>query len=244
MKEKARSQKRFTVRDVVYISIIFLLTAGMTAMAIMAMLLFTRKTKEQSYYDKKVAAFAVENSNYSKGQIIFVGDSITDLCPLDNYYQDLPKKTYNRGIGGDTTDGLYRRLKVSLYDIEPSEIVLMIGINDLNLGKPIDEIVQNYENILSDIKVHLPNTKLIAMSIIPMNEEMVYFPDIDAQNQKVITANSRIKPLVEEKEYTYLDLFSSVKTENNRLIKEYSEDGIHLNDAGFKVWAGLVKPLL
>ena len=48
MKEKARSQKRFTVRDVVYISIIFLLTAGMTAMAIMAMLLFTRKTKEQS----------------------------------------------------------------------------------------------------------------------------------------------------------------------------------------------------
>lgn len=243
MEEKAPKQKRFTIKDIIYLSIIFLLTAGMVTMAVF---LLTKKKQEDqsSYYDKKVAAFAVENANYSKGQIVFIGDSITDLCPLDNYYQDLPKKTYNRGIGGDTTDGLYRRLKVSLYDIEPSEIVLMIGINDLNLGKPIDEIVQNYENILSDIKVHLPSTKLIAMSIMPMNEEMGYFSDIDAQNQKVMTTNSRIKPLVEEKEYTYLDLFSSVKTENNRLIKEYSEDGIHLNDAGFKVWAGLVKPLL
>ena len=243
MEEKALKKKRFTLKDIIYISIIFLLTAGMVVMAVF---LFTKKSKEEqrSYYDNKVAAFAVENANYSKGQIVFIGDSITDLCHLDNYYQDLPKKTYNRGIGGDVTDGVYRRLQVSLYDIEPSEIVLMIGINDINLGKSTDEIVTNYKNILDDIKIHLPTAKLFAMSILPMNEDLGYFSDIDAQNQKVIAANARIKPLVEEKEYTYVDLFSSVKNENGRLTKEYSIDGIHLSDAGFKVWANMVKPLL
>ena len=243
MEEKALKQKRFTIKDIIYLCIIFLLTAGMVVMAVF---LFAKKKQEDqaSYYDKKVAAFAVENANYSKGQIVFIGDSITDLCHLDNYYQDLPKKAYNRGIGGDVTDGVYRRLQVSLYDIEPSEIVLMIGINDINLGKSTDEIVTNYKNILDDIKVHLPTTKLFAMSILPMNEDMGYFSDIDAQNQKVIAANSRIKPLVEEKEYAYVDLFSNVKNENGRLTKEYSIDGIHLSDAGFKVWADMVKPLL
>ena len=243
MEEKALKKKRFTIKDIVYISIIFLLTAGMVVMAVF---LFTKKAKEEqrSYYDNKVATFAVENANYSKGQIVFIGDSITDLCHLDNYYQDLPKKTYNRGIGGDVTDGVYRRLQVSLYDIEPSEIVLMIGINDINLGKSTDEIITNYKNILDDIKIHLPTAELFAMSILPMNEDLGYFSDIDAQNQKVIAANARIKPLVEEKEYTYVDLFSSVKNESGRLIKEYSIDGIHLSDAGFKVWANMVKPLL
>lgn len=243
MEEKALKKKRFTLKDIIYISVIFLLTAGMVVMAVF---LFTKKSKEEqrSYYDNKVAAFAVENANYSKGQIVFIGDSITDLCHLDNYYQDLPKKTYNRGIGGDVTDGVYRRLQVSLYDIEPSEIVLMIGINDINLGKSTDEIITNYKNILDDIKIHLPTAKLFAMSILPMNEDLGYFSDIDAQNQKVIAANTRIKPLVEEKEYTYVDLFSSVKNENGRLTKEYSIDGIHLSDAGFKVWANMVKPLL
>ena len=246
MEEKAlKKNKRLTIKDIVCISIILLLTA---VIVVMVIALFQQKSPQEQlqteYYNQKVATFTNENPNLSKGQIVFIGDSITDYCILDNYYSDLSKETYNRGIGGDITSGVINRLQVSLYDIEPSEIVLMIGINDINIGRPLDEIANNYKYILDDIKLHLPNAKLFSMSIIPMNEDLGFFSDIDSQNQKVIAVNSKIEPLVVERGYTYLDLFSQVKDENNRLIKNYSSDGIHLNDAGYKVWAGMIKPLL
>ena len=105
-----------------------------------------------SYYENKCLAFSLENANYSKGQIIFIGDSITDGYPLDSYYGDLNLKTYNRGIGGDRTSGVYRRLKVSLYDLKPTKVILMIGINDINSGETNDEIIANYSQITKSPK--------------------------------------------------------------------------------------------
>ena len=62
---------------------------------------------------------------------MFVGDSITDLYVLDDHYADLPQAVYNRGIGGDTTAGVLARLQVSVLDLQPDVVVLMIGTNDL-----------------------------------------------------------------------------------------------------------------
>ena len=70
----------------------------------------------EAYYNRKCLAYSVENANYSKEQIVFIGDSITDLYTLDSYYS-LTLATYNRGIGGDTTEGVLKRLDVSLSSI-------------------------------------------------------------------------------------------------------------------------------
>ena len=43
------------------------------------------------YYNQKCEAYRMENAYLSKGQIVFIGDSITDLYHLDDYYAD-PKK--------------------------------------------------------------------------------------------------------------------------------------------------------
>jgi len=185
----------------------------------------------------------VENANLSKGQIVFIGDSITDLYHLDDYYNDLSKATYNRGIGGDTTGGVKRRLKVSLYDIEPSEIVLMIGINDINGNKPKQEILNNYQFILNDIKTHLPSSKVFAMSILPLNETLGAV-DTYKNNQVVVDINSSIMEMANNLSYTYVDLYSHMIDENKQLIASYSDDGIHPNANGYQVWTNLLKPLL
>lgn len=244
-------RKKISILNLVLIASTVLLSgAVITLSVLLAGQINTSNTPQeeenffQAYYNNKVSAFDVENYNCSKGQIVFIGDSITDLYHLDDYYADLDKATYNRGIGGDTTDGVYRRLETSLYQIEPSKIVLMIGINDINTGKEKDEIVNNYQRIVDDIKVHLPSANLLTMSICPMNDDVPGYINLDKATATIKSINEEIKNTSESRGYQYFDLFSLLSDENSHLKKEYSSDGIHLNEAGFAVWTNLVKPAL
>ena len=206
--------------------------------------LYPNHQLEKTYYEQKCQSFEVQNFNLSKGQIVFIGDSITDLYPLDSYYSDLPLAVYNRGIAGDRTDGVIDRLKVSLYDIAPSKIVLMIGINDINSGRNNDEIISNYTKILAGIKQNLPNTQVFCMSVLSVKKEFEQYFDLTIIIPQIKDLNTKIENLAQNYSYTYLDLFSLTIDQNNYLIDGYSDDGIHLNSNGFNVWTNLVKPYL
>ena len=241
--------KKLSIKDIVFLSVTSLLTISCIAMGVVLLTHTTNRKGEtisyfETYYNDKVETYEVENAYYSKGQIIFLGDSITDLYHLDDYYADLDKACYNRGIGGDKTTGVIDRLKVSLYDLEPSEVVLMIGINDLNSGRTVEELSSLYKAILDGIKEHLPSSKVFTMSILPMNDLLSGYFDIDAQNAKVVETNTHIAQMASEKGYTYVDLYSKMKDENGKLIASYTDDGIHPNANGYAVWTSLLKPLL
>lgn len=204
--------------------------------------------QELTYYEQKVESFSTQNSNLSKGQIIFLGDSITDLYPLDNYFADLDLATYNRGIGGDTIDGVIDRLKVSVYDLAPTKLVLMIGTNNVNGGQTNSEIIYKYRKLLNLLKTNLPNTEIIIMSCISQNEMLVDLTDgaidIEKTIPQIMELNVMIQNLALEFEHTYLDIFSETVDANNYLNALYSHDGIHLNANGFSVWTNLVKQYL
>lgn len=206
------------------------------------------KAKKSDYWKIKYDSFEVQNANLSKGQIVFVGDSITDLYPLDDYYTDLNLATYNRGIGGDTTGGLLDRMQVSIFDLAPSKIVLMIGINDIvGGGKNNDYVLHNYNLILEQISKKLPDTKVLCMSLLPISLTLQeYAPQIDikAKNNQVHKANDRIQNLAALYGYEYYDLNQLVSDEKGSLDMQYSVDGLHLNAAGFEVWTNLLKPYL
>lgn len=232
-----------SLKDIIYIVIIALLVGGLVTTCV---LLFQKKKTQEfgAYYDQKVSAFKVENANYSKGQIVFIGDSITDLYHLDEHYVDLPLATYNRGIGGDVTSGVLNRLEPSLYDLAPSKVVLMIGINDINGRVEKKTIVSNYRKILNSVKSHLPDATLFAMSILPLEEGFDSPSALQTSTEMIIAVNTEIKNMAVKHGYTYCDLFSLVKDENNHLQKQYSLDGIHLSEAGFVTWTNMMKPLL
>ena len=234
--------KKITKKDFIYLSIILLLTTVFTVISIFAF----RKKENASYYDNKCFSYAVQNTNLSKNQIVFIGDSITDLYPLDDYYADLPLACYNRGIGGDTTGGVLRRLQVSAFDLAPKKIVLMIGTNDINGGIPVDKIVKNYTEIVEKIQKQLPTTSLYLISVIPQNDDLEEYSNIKTAKTlpKILEVNENIERLAQERGATYIDLFSELKDESNYLIKEYSNDGIHLNAKGFEKWTALLKPYL
>ena len=96
----------------------------------------------ERYYNEKLLAYEEENRLYEKGQVdvVFLGDSLTDGYDLKKFYPDY--LTLNRGISGDTTVGLEKRLDVSAYDVQPKVVVMLIGANNM------DQMLDNYESIL------------------------------------------------------------------------------------------------
>ena len=226
------------------IAMILVIAVLVAAVVFLSVRLFQKEQKD--YYQSKVFSYSVQNSNLAKGQIVFVGDSITDLYVLDDHYGSLNRACYNRGIGGDTTAGVLERLQVSVFDLQPSTVVLMIGTNDIDGGESQADILNRYQQIIEKITQTLPQTRLYCVSVIPQNKQLEEYTNLNvAENtRKILELNPKIKALTESVGGGYIDLFPLLADEENYLIREYSNDGIHLNENGLKVWTEQLLPLL
>lgn len=185
------------------------------------------------YYDAKVEAFEKENKNLAPGEVdvAFIGDSLTDGCNLAVYYPEF--KTVNRGIGGDTTTGLEKRLQVSLYDIQPKVVVMLIGANNIN------QMFDNYENILISMNENLPNSDIILVSLTSMGGSWAH------NNQLAAFNNVKIKALAEKYNYSFVDVYTPLlNLETNEIYPEYTTDGGHLTHEGYLVMSSQIKPVI
>ena len=183
------------------------------------------------YYDAKVDSFKEENKTISNVDVAFLGDSLTDGYDTKSYYPQYV--TVNRGIGGDTTYGLERRLDCSAYDVNPKVIVMLIGINN------IDTMLENYERIVTSLETNLPSTKIILLSLTSMTLEW------GRNNEKAKAKNVVIQDIAQRHNCTYIDLYSVLlDPETNELRMDYTTDGGHFTPKGYVVITNTITPYL
>lgn len=190
-----------------------------------------RMTEE--YYNAKLSQYATENVQYADYEIevAFVGDSLTDGYDLAKYYPQY--KTANRGISGDTTVGLEKRLQTSLYDLKPQVVVMLIGVNNL------DTMFDNYESILKGLRENLPDTEVVLLSLTAMGG------DWGVKNQLAAYQNVKIKLLAEQYGYTFVDLFSALYDVSiGEVHAGYTVDGGHFTHEGYLVLTNEITPVL
>lgn len=240
-------------KDILFLTVTLLLVGATITLSVLLCGAYRRAEAAEAltempffdYYKAKCHAYGMENANYAKEQIVFIGDSITDGYILDDAFGDLPLATYNRGIGGDTTAGVLARLDTSLFEIAPSKIVLMIGTNDVGLGEKTADILARYEDIVKEIRRELPGTALYCMSIIPQHEtESISAQRVASATAHIMELNPKIKALAEKHGATFVDIFGALADTENHLRLDYSGDGIHLNTEGYAVWTAHIKPYL
>jgi lysophospholipase L1-like esterase len=196
-----------------------------------------------AYYNKKVREFNAENRTAQKGGVIFVGDSLTDGCDLSVYYPGL--NAYNRGIGGDTAIGVLKRMDESIFDLEPQLIVILIGVNDLARGYSTQFLFDNLNKILTQIKERLPDAKVILQTLYPVNPEIL--PAVASLMPNINVVNTRIPFIISAfSGYRYVNVFDAliVSHQNKTLKPEYTTDGLHLSDAGYKAVAAVLRPVI
>lgn len=183
------------------------------------------------YYNDKVSAFTEENKTASNIDVVFLGDSLTEGYDLSTYYPQF--KTLNRGIGGDTTLGLEKRLKVSVYDVQPKVAVMLIG------GNNIYNMFDNYEQILQGFRTNIPNTKIVLLSLSPMGN------DYAKKNPTATYNNARIKALALKYGYTFIDIFTPLfDVETNEIYKSFTVEGLHFTAQGYETITRTVTPVI
>ena len=188
----------------------------------------------RAYYAQKYEEYEQENQKYADYEVdvAFIGDSLTDQYDLEAYYPQY--STVNRGIGGDTTFDVEERLQISLYDLKPKVVVMLIGANNL------DTMFQNYEAILQGIRENLPQTKVVLLSLTAMNGE-----NWGRNNSLAAYNNVKIKLFAERYGFYYVDLFSTLyDLSAGEAYADVTIDGGHLSHLGYTKVTEQIAPVL
>ena len=182
-----------------------------------------------------------------------MGDSITDLWRLEEYF---PGKPYvNRGIGGQTTPQMLVRMYPDVIDLKPAVMVLLAGTNDIarNTGPMTSDMIQENIMAMTELAQH-HGIKVILCSILPVSD----YPFMKQQSGQAVAAagpgqgasrvkmtdgrppadilklNAWMKDYAARANAIYVDYFKAVVDEKGRLKDGYSADGLHPNAEGYK----------
>jgi len=170
--------------------------------------------------------------SHSVFKYLMIGDSITQ----DGAWNRLLGRddVLNRGIAGDTSRGVLRRVDRLPDGLEKAFV--MVGINDLVWNESIDHIFNNYVQILE---------RLRSKNIIPIVQSTLYAGRESAKryNPSVEVLNDELREYCEGENIDFIDL-NRVLSPHGKLEDRYTLDGIHLEDEAYRVWAEKIKNYL
>jgi len=173
-------------------------------------------------------------------RVVFLGDSITDAWRLNEYFPD--KDFINRGISGQMTGQMLGRFLSDVINLHPAAVLMLAGTNDIARGVDIVTIGNNL-TMMADLADHY-HVKLILASVLPVHD--YYAPSSPAYDQtrrrspQVIRAlDDWIMAFSQKRGYVFLNYYQPMLDVRLNLIKEYSDDGLHPNPAGYRVMAPL-----
>ena len=176
-----------------------------------------------------------------KGEVIFLGDSITEGGDWGEMFHDPLVK--NRGISGDVTQGVLDRLD-EVVESKPAKVFLMIGINDLAGGLTEKQILANIKCIIREIRRKSPDTKVYLQSLLPVNPDFRVFPDHVDKSVQIKNINIVLRRMAEDYEAVFVDLYPLFIGVGDKLDPDYTNDGLHLTGAGYSVWKEAVASYL
>ena len=194
-----------------------------------------KQKKRLFYYEKRYSKFVniyeKENKKMKNIDIIFLGDSLIYRFNLKQFFPEF--NSLNRGIGGDTTFGVEKRLNVSCFEVQSKCIVMLIGINN------IDSMFENYESILIKFKEKINERKIILCSLTPLGGKKAI------KNNLIVLNNEKIKNLAKKYNFIFIDLFTPLLNEKtNEIFEKYTKDGLHFTNEGYEVITKEIKTVL
>ena len=186
---------------------------------------------QTTYYNQKLTLFRLLPD--TKGEIVFLGNSITDIGEWSEIWQNPTVK--NRGISGDITYGVLARLDEVLSS-KPKKLFVMIGVNDIARNIPDAMILSNYRRLIDRVQIESPRTQLIMQSVLPTNDEFKPFKNHYGKDDRIRAVNAGMQALCADLGVAFVDLYARFLDASGKLDKQYTNDGLHLNGAGYMLW--------
>lgn len=200
-----------------------------------------RPTKhDYGKWEKAVSAFekADKESPPPKGAVLFVGSST--IVRWKTLKEDFPGVTVlNRGFGGNQIkDSTYFADRM-IFPYGPSVIVLRAGGNDINAGWPAEEVFEDFKKFVAKVRTRFAKVPVVFIGLSPTVKREVQIAEGNKLNDLVEAYAKK------ETGVTYIDTrTSTLGTDGKPRADLHVADMLHYNEAGYKILADLVRPVV
>lgn len=157
---------------------------------------------------------------------------------------------YNLGIGGETTEGLLKRLphEMSARNAADGNIVFLgYGANDLAVKDGV-QMVNNEQfknNIINAVQYAKNDAEEIYLvSILPFSDQVDGITAASGKlrtNTEVLSYNKILKEIADEHAVQYVDFHTAFLPDKEILL---SGDGVHPNEKGYGLMAEAAIPII
>jgi len=173
-------------------------------------------------------------------RVVFYGNSITDSW-AQHFASMFPGKPYvGRGISGQTTPQMLVRFHQDVVALQPTVVVILAGTNDIagNTGPSTPGMIEDNLMAMTEIaKQH--HIRVVLSSVLPVFD-YPWKPGLEPA-PKIVALNAWMKRYAGEVGETYLDYHTAMTDARGGLPVELSRDGVHPNEAGYRVMAPLAE---
>jgi len=212
----------------------------MSSLEIKAAAIYLDSWSKKDFYQAAIDKFKEEDKGILpvKDLILFTGSS--SIRFWSTLKEDMaPHNVLNRGFGGAHISHVNYHFNEIVKPYKPKAIVFFCGTNDLSAFKTPEETFEDFSKFFSMVKNDLPGTNLIVIGVKPSTARAYLIPE----EQEF---NSLISNLAEEEDLlSYVSVWNPMLTDEGKANPDlFVEDGLHMNEKGYEIWAKLVKPEL
>ncbi|NIF04663.1 SGNH/GDSL hydrolase family protein [Chryseobacterium sp. Tr-659] len=157
---------------------------------------------------------------------------------------------FNLGIGGETTEGLLKRIPHELAARNSADgniVFLSYGANDLAIKDGIQIVdPEKFKNNIKTAVIHARNfsNEIYLVSILPFSQKIdgvVVSSGKKRINEDVILYNQILKDIAAQESLVYIDFYSAFLEDKEILL---SADGVHPNEKGYGMMAEIAIPII
>lgn len=171
----------------------------------------------------------------SENLIIFTGSSsIRGWKDIAAYFPD--KNILNHGFGGSQTSDLIHYADELILDYKPKKVFIYEGDNDISAGKSTEVIMKDINTLVGMINEASPRTEIFLISAKPSISRWHL-------QEKYLDLNQKMKEYSQARDKVeYVDIWTTMLDETGKPKADiFLEDKLHMNKAGYDLWAEVIK---
>ena len=115
------------------------------------------------------------------------------------------------------------------------KVFLMFGLNELGWSYS-SVFTQDYGKIIDTLRESNPEVEIYVQSLFPVSKKRSDQNLYGVTNERIVEYNDMLKELCTEKDVHYVDVYSSMVTEDGALADGASPDGVHPNMEYCETW--------
>ncbi len=183
------------------------------------------------YYHQRASHFAT--LPVDSDDIIMLGNSLTDNARWNEIFDNPNIK--NRGIIGDIVQGIYDRVDFITCG-HPQKIFILSGVNDVSHHLTPDSIARAMDKLITKIKKDSPETQVYLQSWLPINNSFKRYKNMIGKEMVMLQGNVLFEQVARKHGIPFINLFPWMADSTCTLPREMTNDGLHVNDIGYKIW--------